>query len=291
MIGLAPQIALNSPSCYFLVFHGSSDPRSQAAAEVLAEEFRQKLSYSSQVPQALGANLKQVALDAALVSRTAPQVTAVHSGETSQPLVQAVYLECQPVPLHQQIAVQLNQMPIAPDAPPLQCVILPVFLLRGVHVMEDIPAELSLVQPLLATSVQMTLTPHLGSHPGLHRIVTEQMATVPAEVWVLLAHGSRRPGANQPLEALGEALGAVVAYWSVPPDLESCLKDLVNQGFTRIGIAPFFLFPGAITDAIATTIRQFSLQVPAVKLTLVHPLNACPELADLLLDLMHKRET
>jgi sirohydrochlorin ferrochelatase len=113
------------------------------------------------------------------------------------------------------------------------------------------------------------------------------MATVPAQVWVLLAHGSRRPGANQPLEALAGAFGAIVAYWSMPPNLESSLTDLVRQEFTHIGIAPFFLFPGAITDAIAKTIQQFSWQTPAVKLTLVHPLNTCPELADLLLDLIH----
>ncbi len=284
---MAPRTTLNFPLCYFLVFHGSSDPRSQAAAEALTAEFRQKVSYSSQVPQALGATLKQVALESPLTSCTASPATAMPA-DAEQPVVQAVYLECQPLPLHQQIATQLKNLQIPSDVPPIRCVILPVFLLQGVHVMEDIPAQLSLVQPLPGPLVQMTLTPHLGSHPGLRRIITEQMATVPAEVWVLLAHGSRRPGANHPLEVLAEALGAVVAYWSMPPDLQSCLTDLVSQGFTRIGIAPFFLFPGAITDAIAATIRQFSLQTPAVKLTLVQPLNACPELADLLLDLIHK---
>jgi sirohydrochlorin ferrochelatase len=278
---------LNFPPYYFLVFHGSSDPRSQAAAEALTEEFRQKVSYSPQVPQALGATLKPVALESPLTSCTASLGPAIHA-DADQPFVQAVYLECQPLPLHQQIAVQLKKLQIPPDIAPVPCVIVPVFLLQGVHVMEDIPAELSLVQPLLGISLQMTLTSHLGSHTGLRRIMTEQMATVPAEVWVLLAHGSRRPGANQSLESLAEALGAVVAYWSMLPDLESCLTDLVSQGFTRIGIAPFFLFPGTITDAIAATIRQFSLQAPAVKLTLVQPLNTCPELADLLLDLIHK---
>ncbi len=287
---MLPQITLNSPFCYFLVFHGSSDLRSQAAAEALTTEFRQKIAYSSQVPQALGADLKQVALEFPLISYTSSQAMAVRSDE-DQPLTQAVFLECQPLPLHQQIAAYLKQWSIATDTASIHCVILPVFLLQGVHVMEDIPAELSQVQPCLGTSVQISITPHLGSHPGLRRIITEQMATVPAQVWVLLAHGSRRPGANQPLEALAEALEAIVAYWSMPPDLESCLTDLVSQGFTHIGIAPFFLFPGAITDAIAKTIHQFSLQVPTVKLTLVHPLNASPELADLLLDLSHKRAT
>lgn len=290
MIGLTPQITLNSPSGYFLVFHGSSDPRSQAAAEALTAEFRQKIAHSSQVPQALGADLQQAVLKFPWDNHVSPQATAVRSGE-SQPFTQAVFLECQPLPLHQQIAAYLKSVAIAADGDPIHCVILPVFLMRGVHVMEDIPAELSLVQPLLEPSVQMTLTPHLGSHPGLRRIITEQMATVPAQVWVLLAHGSRRPGANQHLETLAEALGAVVAYWSMPPDLESCLTDLVSQGFTHIGIAPFFLFPGAITDAIAATIRRLALQAPTVKLTLVHPLNSCPELADLLLDLTHKRES
>lgn len=287
MIGLAPQITLNSPSCYFLVFHGSSDPRSQAAAEVLTAEFRQKVAYSSQVPQALGFTLNPMAVEFSLGNQPS-QATAVHL-DASQPLTQAVYLECQPLPLHQQMVSYLKQRSIAPDAP-MQCVILPVFLLRGVHVMEDVPAELSLVQQSLE-SVQMTLTPHLGSHPGLRRIITEQMATVPAEVWVLLAHGSRRPDANRSVEALAETLGAIVAYWSVPPDLESCLKDLVSQGFTHIGIAPFFLFPGTITDAIAETIHQFSLQFPTVKFMLVDPLNAYPELADLLLDLSHRQKS
>jgi sirohydrochlorin ferrochelatase len=207
----------------------------------------------------------------------------------AEPLVQAVYLECHPLPLHQQVKDWIEKaQAIAPQSSfPMHCTVLPVFLLQGVHVMEDIPAELDLAQQAIGPNGQITLTSHLGSHPGLRRILTEQMATIPVEAWVLVAHGSRRPGANASLEALAEALGAVVAYWSMPPNLESCLKDLMAQGFTRIGIAPFFLFPGGITDAIAQTIHQLSLQSPATRLTLLNPLGTYPGLADLLLELIN----
>jgi sirohydrochlorin cobaltochelatase len=281
---------LTFPGCYLLVFHGSSDPRSQAAAEALTEEFSQKLSYHSQVPQALGVAFDWLGLDSA---STAPVSTSVKPlpGE-AKPLSRAVYLECHPLPLHEQIKTCLESCwAIAPDLQvPIGCTLLPVFLLQGVHVMEDIPTEMALAQQALGPQVDLTLTPHLGSHPGLRRIITEQMATIPAQTWVLVAHGSRRPGANESLTALATALGATVAYWSMPPDLESCLKELMHQGFTHIGIAPFFLFPGGITDAIASTIHQLSQQVPTVRFTLIDPLGSYPGLADLLLDWIPQKQ-
>lgn len=195
------------------------------------------------------------------------------------------------IPLHQQLGQFIQSL----AGPPLgvaaieQVIILPLFLLAGVHVMEDIPAEVSLAQQMLGSTLRLEIASHLGSHPGLARLVTERMAVSSAEAWVLLSHGSRRPGANQGTVALAERLGALPAYWSVPPQLEARLQELQASGLRQIAVFPYFLFQGGITDAIAQLTEQLARQFPSLQLSLAPPLNALPELADLLIDLAHPR--
>lgn len=239
-------MTLDSPSAYLLVFHGSHDERSQTAAQELTEIVRQRL----------------------------------HSAT-----VQDVYLECHSLSLHQQIEQIAQQIaPELPDSNPTQWVIVPVFLLAGTHVMQDIPAEISLAQHHLQQQVQLTVTPHLGSQPGLRSLISARMASVPVTDWILLAHGSRRAGANQCIEELAKSLGAIAAYWSTAPNLNTRLQEFSDAGVHQVGIFPYFLFSGGITEAIAQTISQSSQ--PPLSLTLTEPLNATAELADLLLKLI-----
>ncbi len=218
---------------------------------------------------------------------TATDLLQDSRGDRFQPLVKAAFLECHPQSLQEQIEdfAQLVQATFQVDSlKPVSILIIPVFLLAGVHVMEDIPAEVELARQTVDQTVSLKTTAHLGSHPGLRRILTERMAALPMEAWILVAHGSRRPGANQPIETLADYLGAAVAYWSVNPTLPTQLHELAEAGFRRIGILPYFLFPGGITDAIAHTVSQFTHSSSPV-LTLTDPLNASPEIANLLLDL------
>jgi sirohydrochlorin ferrochelatase len=105
------------------------------------------------------------------------------------------------------------------------------------------------------------------------------------EAWILMAHGSRRPGANAAIDVVADHLGAVSAYWLTPPSLQSRLEELQQTGCRTIGILPYFLFPGGTTDAIAEMLAQLSPQFPDLQLHLAAPLEASPELADLLIEL------
>lgn len=248
-------------SAYLLVYHGSRDPRPQAAVTELADLFAQRMAHrNALVPHAVDARSPAIA--------------------TSGP-VETAYLDCGPLPLHLQI-VQFCQ--VVAGSAPLRLHIVPLFLLAGVHVTEDIPAEVALAKAQLGDRVTITIAPHIGSHLRLRRILNERMSPVPAEAWILLAHGSRRVGANQPIVALAEHLGAVPAFWSVPPDLELQIQTFEQMGLRQIAILPYFLFPGGITDAIATRVEQLRQQFPTLNLHLDTPLAASAELADLLLD-------
>jgi sirohydrochlorin ferrochelatase len=270
-----PLINLSCPSGYILVFHGSSDPRSRLAAEALTRRFRDCVAATQ--PAILVANPSSI-----LTKSDSP---LAKPDDLEQPLVYSAYLECHALPLHQQIEQIAQQFRARNPLKRISLRLLPVFLLSGVHLREDIPSEVAQAQQRLEGKVTLDVTAHLGSHPRLQRLLNERMSSLPMEAWILLAHGSRRLDANQPIAAIADRLGAAVAYWSVPPNLESRLQDCVNSGYKHIGILPFFLFKGGITDAIAHTLAQFSQHHPALKLILADTLDASPGLANLLLDL------
>lgn len=200
-------------------------------------------------------------------------------------LVGVAYLEVVPEPLHEQI-IKFAESALALGYHRLK--IIPLFLLPGVHVMTDIPAEVALAQQGVGQDMIIDLQPYLGTHPNLKAFLAKQMATIKAETWILLSHGSRRPGSQQPVETMATNLGAVAAYWAVAPSLESKVKELVASGKREIAILPYFLFAGGITDAIAQTIEELKLQFPMVTFHLAKPLGASAELADLIWDLMYR---
>lgn len=268
-------------AAYLLIYHGSPDPRPKLAAEVLAHSFSQKIAHANLEIRSRGV----VQVDQHQHSLT-NQIAG--SGTIDRPLVGTAYLECGPLPLHQQLKLFCQQLQTTDNATaglPSQLVLLPLFLLPGVHVMEDIPREIAQAQDAVGATVEIMPRPHLGSHPGLQRLVTERMAALPVEAWILLAHGSRRPNANCPIDRLADRLGAIPAYWSVAPSLESRLQELAQLGLKKIAILPYFLFAGGITDAIAQTVATLTLQFPTLDLQLMPPLEASPGLADLLVDL------
>ena len=247
------------------------------AIAALAERFAQKMQHAVETLTTVGAH-------------SAIAITAHPFAASEQPLVGTAALECHPLPLHQQIQqfsdrVQSSVAASGDNLQTCKIVVLPLFLLPGVHVMEDIPQEIALAQQALGDAIAIEVRPAIGSHSALHRLVTECMAMQPVETWILLSHGSRRPGGNQPVEELSERLGAMTAYWSVLPSLESRLQELSQLGIRQIGILPYFLFAGGITDAIAQAVETLSLQFPTLKLHLTEPLAARSELTDLLVDL------
>ncbi|MDZ8027995.1 MAG: sirohydrochlorin chelatase [Nostoc sp. DedQUE11] len=246
-------------SAYLLVSHGSRDPRPEIAMQELARLVCQQLHKN-------------------------------HNQANSEYLVGIAALEMSQKPLHKQIKefaeTAFDFHKVSENANHLK--ILPLFLLPGVHVMTDIPAEVTLAQQAIGEDIMIELQPYLGSHPGLKKLLSKQIANIKAEAWILLAHGSRRPDSQKPVEAMATSLGAMVAYWSVPGSLELRVKELVAAGYREIAILPYFLFAGGITDAIAASVETLKLQFSAVTFHLAEPLGASAELADLIWDLTDK---
>jgi sirohydrochlorin cobaltochelatase len=247
-------------STYLLVSHGSRDPRPQLALENLAQLLSQKLSILS------------------------------NSATSSVPAVGTATLELG-APLHEQIC-HFAEHTLSLGLTEIQ--ILPIFLLPGVHVAEDIPAQVKIARQTLSSKLKIELQPHLGTQEaGLAKLVKTQMQEVAflphlRPKWILLSHGSRRPGGNATVEEIASNVGAHTAYWSVKPSLEERIDSLVRDGQQQIGIVPYFLFNGGITDAIAKTVEQLKQQFPTTELHLANPLGASVELADLIGELIHQ---
>jgi sirohydrochlorin cobaltochelatase len=235
-------------SAYLLVSHGSRDPRPEIAVQQLLGLIREQRQ----------------------------------SNHKQQHLFASAYLELQPEPLHEQIK-KFAETALAAGYNRLK--VIPLFLVPGVHMMKDIPDEITLAQEALGQDMIVDLQPHIGTHPNLESLLAQQISQKNTAAWILLAHGSRRPGSQQPVEAMAQNLGAVVAYWSIDPSLESRVKELIAVGKREIAILPYFLFPGGITDAIAKSTETLKLQFPLVNFHLAQPLGAITqELAQLIWD-------
>lgn len=252
-------------TAYLLVTHGSRDPRPQAEAGVLAHLVAEHLQ--NVAPSALKGT-----------APTAPK---------TKPLVGTAVLELHPLPLHQQIQ-QFAEQAIA--AGHNRLVTAPLFLLPGVHVLEDLPAEMAIAKTLLPSGFTLDSRPYLGSHPPLQTqlktLLSTQALSGCSDSRILLSHGSRRPGGNVPVEAIATELNATPAYWSTSPKLDEQVNALVKQGCEQIEILPYFLFEGKITDAIAQGVEDLAPQFPNVSLHLAKPLGATPPLASLIADLI-----
>ena len=277
-------------SAYLLVSHGSRDPRPEVAMQQLAKlcQWQSAGRINLKIPESKA--LVEVGDWAQTESNISWRSTlkfsnaGVVASQKEKPLVGTAYLELSDEPLHEQIR-QFGDRALLSGYNRVQ--VLPLFLLPGMHVMEDIPAEVAIAQQALE-QVKIDLRPHLGTHPGLSHLLATSMAATKADAWILLAHGSRRPGAKQTVEAIATQLGAISAYWAVSPKLATQVKALVDTGYQQIGILPYFLFAGGITDAIASTVEQLKMQFPSVNLALAEPIGASVELADLIWDLIEK---
>jgi sirohydrochlorin cobaltochelatase len=230
------------PNAYLLVSHGSRDPRPQVAASALAEQLRLQLA----------------------------AVSAIESPS----LVATAQLELADRPLHLQIS-EFTQHCTAVGIG--RIVILPLFLIPGVHVSEDIPAEIVLAEQLIGDRVQLAVAPFLGANPDFAALFGANRDVLPQHS-IILAHGSRKAGGNAIVAALASKLNLAAAYWSVSPSLSDTVAELVATGATEIGILPYFLFVGGITDAIEKLVAELSEQHPQVQLRLGEPIGNNPAL-------------
>lgn len=265
------------PSAYLLVSHGSRDSRPQVAMEQLAKLIYQ---HKSRV-----VDQEKLSLVASNSNWHASTSNASPLACLAEPLVETAYLELSPTPLHQQI-VEFSDRALAFGYNRIQVV--PLFLLAGVHVTEDIPAEVAQAKQIIGQKLSIELRSHLGTHPKLADLLSSQMATTTTDASILIAHGSRRLGAKVAVEKIASKLGALAAYWAVPPKLAARVQELVDIGHQRIAIVPYFLFAGSITDAIASTVEELNSQFPSTHLQLLEPIGASAQLANLIMDLIEE---
>ena len=158
--------------------------------------------------------------------------------------------------------------------------IIPLFLLSGVHVKEDIPAAVAKVR----APIKLELKPHLGSYQGIKSLLSRQFADLSPQDRILLSHGSRRPGGNREVENLAAFSGAITAYWSIEPSLSQQIGSLIAQGSQKIAILPYFLFAGGITASIEAQVFDISQKHPNVNISLGKSLGATGELAEIIVE-------
>ena len=195
-----------------------------------------------------------------------------------KPLVSTAALECTPQPLSQQIYEFAYQ---AAAAGKKRVRIIPLFLMRGIHVMEDIPTEIAAARKL-GLPLDIEVEEAIGSHPEIGRLLAERFEMSPTEGRILIAHGSRRVKGNRGIEQLGRQLGVTVAYWATMPNLETQIIQLMQQGCQTLTIFPYFLFAGGITDSIIHLTEEMAERFPRIRFRVLPPLGATPELAQLL---------
>ncbi|MEM9120567.1 MAG: CbiX/SirB N-terminal domain-containing protein [Cyanobacteria bacterium P01_F01_bin.56] len=284
-------------TAYLLVSHGSSDPRHQAGLTRLARGVRQHLGRLSRSAQAAishhgsvsSTESLAVTLPSALESQNSdPEPVLFRSRSHPQglasnlPIVGTATLEAAEHSLATQI-VQFTQR-IAPQDVQ-QLVIIPLFLLAGVHVKEDLPAEIAAAQQQLSAGLKVKCLPYLGGRQPFKDYVAARLAKTKADRCVLLAHGSRRTAGNRAIQQLGQGLNADVAFWAVAPDLETQVYNLLQQGHQHIAIAPFFLFPGSITDTIIHRTEQIAEHLPKLSLRLLSPLGTSSDLSKVIAEI------
>ncbi|ELR97368.1 sirohydrochlorin chelatase [Gloeocapsa sp. PCC 73106] len=244
-------------SAYLLVFHGSRDPRAQQGMEKLSRRVLLSL-------ETCKSSLRE--------GRSA--VTLL-----SQPLViETACLELGEVSL----AERLYQLGLEATKRGIDNIkVLPLLLATGVHVQIDIPREVALAQSKLG--VKMKIESHLGNYEGMLALIEGQYQNIAQEGKIIVAHGSSLSEANREIERLASKLGALAAYAFISPSLETQVETLIGSGIRVITIVPYVLFPGKITDAIASMVEQLQTQYPEINFRVKEPLGQIPALAQIIL--------
>lgn len=197
------------------------------------------------------------------------------------PLVKTACLELASIPLSESI-VNFAHEAIKHQYQLVK--ILPLFLLSGVHVKEDIPKELAIAKRQLNNRISLQLMPHLGSNHNFISFLSQKLASYHHRNLILLAHGSNFKNGNQETEKIATQLNISLAYWSINPTLDTTIQSFLNSPIKDIFIIPYFLFPGRITLAIANQVRELQQKYTTIKLHLEFPLFLPSDLANLIVD-------
>jgi sirohydrochlorin ferrochelatase len=109
---------------------------------------------------------------------------------------------------------------------------------------------------------------------------------------LLIAHGSRRPEANDDLDRLAEELKRTGRYAVVEPaylelaepDIENGAATCVGQGAGRVILLPYFLSAGVhVRRDLAAARDRLATRFPDVEFRLAEPLGPHPMLVEIVL--------
>lgn len=295
---------------YLLISHGSRDSRHQASLNRLAQLVRERLNpslidpWSPQSLSSVGTKDRTAGITVLGAHRrgTSRQVrqdglremaviTAEPPGTESikmpapvrlpkeRVIVGTAVLDFGLLPLHEQICEFGRRLSSAGVE---QLRLIPLFLLQGKHVMEDIPREVDLARKQLQGMIDVEIgKQHIGTGQHMPRLINNRFSHSPGQGRLLIAHGSRRPRGNRAVDTLAKSLGTAVAYWTVDSDIERQTIRLMQQGCSTLTIFPYFLFAGGITDGIAHLTEELAERFPRTKFRLLPPLGATADIANL----------
>ena len=259
-----------SSRAYLLVFHGSRDSRTLAAASELKQLLLTKYRFKNILTQ-------HNYSEAYLLNDEAKVADAVSLLEA--PLVDIAALELSSKSLNESLVDFAHQAHLRGVK---QIKVIPLFLAPGVHVKQDIPTEIDLALKQLDRPITIELSSYLGKYSGIVSLLSGKFSQLSGEARILVAHGSRLSGVASYYRNLATELDADLAYWSVAPKIASMVEAQIDSGKKKIAILPYFLFPGRITSAIASEVAQLQKRYPQVELNLGQPLGATEALAQLI---------
>ncbi|MEM1241725.1 MAG: sirohydrochlorin chelatase [Cyanobacteria bacterium P01_H01_bin.26] len=289
-------------TAYLLISHGSRDPRHQAAANRLAQLVRERLNPTLLEPwnYQSGSSLLAGGRPPAMVTlglQDSPRKDGLsRSVTTAKPRTKAAKLARLPkerlmvgtanldfglFSLHRQICEFGRRLSSAGVE---QLHLVPLFLLRGKHVMEDIPNEVEKARKELGGTIELTLGEHIGGSQMMPALISNRLLNSPTTGRLIVAHGSRRARGNRTVDNLAKSLGTTVAYWTTESDIENQTIHLMQQGCSTLTIFPYFLFAGGITDAVAHLTEELAERFPRTNFRLLPPLGATADLANLILN-------
>ena len=262
---------MTTHSAYFLVIHGSRNRETLFAAarlqELLTTKTASKLSNLA-VPSG-----KESRLNSSFFS----QVKTLDSPKI--PLLEIAALELAPLPLNQSL-VNFADKAYARGFSKVK--VFPLFLAPGVHVIEDIPSEISLAVEQVGDLITIELSPFIGKYSAMEQLIIDKFLTLSGQTRILMAHGSRLPAVKEYCTQLANKVEASVAYWSTNPSLQEQVAIQVARGSKKIAILPYFLFPGRITKKIASEVASLRAKYSEVELILGQPLGTTKALAELI---------
>ena len=147
-------------SAFLLIFHGSSNPNYLSSPLKLAALIRTVLI-----------NQHSDILNSDLSFPQQNQKILTQNNNPEIPLIEIATLECADIPLSQSI-IEFAKQAIVQNYRRL--VLIPVFLSAGVHVLEDIPEELSQAKKVLGNAIEFQLTDYVGNFSRMQSLIANR---------------------------------------------------------------------------------------------------------------------